>query len=58
VVVLTTSQAEEDIARSYSLHANAYVSKPVDYQRFTEAVKQINDFFLTLVKLPNLSLSI
>jgi DNA-binding NarL/FixJ family response regulator len=53
VVVLTTSEAEEDIARSYSLHANAYVSKPVDYQRFTEAVKQINDFFLTLVKLPN-----
>jgi CheY-like chemotaxis protein len=54
VVVLTTSQAEEDIARSYSLHANAYVSKPVDYQRFSEAVKQINDFFLTLVRLPNL----
>ena len=54
VVVLTTSQAEEDIARSYSLHANAYVSKPVDFQRFTEAVRQINDFFLTLAKLPNL----
>ena len=54
VVVLTTSQAEEDIARSYSLHANAYVSKPVDYQRFAEAVRQINDFFLTLAKLPNL----
>ena len=57
VVVLTTSQAEEDIARSYSLHANAYVSKPVDYQRFSEAVRQINDFFLTLVKLPNLQAS-
>ena len=55
VVVLTTSQAEEDIVRSYSLHANAYVSKPVDYQRFSEAVRQINDFFLTLVKLPNLA---
>jgi CheY-like chemotaxis protein len=54
VVVLTTSQAEEDIVRSYSLHANAYVSKPVDFQRFSEAVRQINDFFLTLVKLPNL----
>jgi CheY-like chemotaxis protein len=55
VVVLTTSQAEEDIVRSYSLHANAYVSKPVDYQRFSEAVRQINDFFLTLVELPNLA---
>jgi len=54
VVVLTTSQAEEDIARSYSLHANAYVTKPVDYHRFAEAVRQINDFFLTLAKLPNL----
>jgi CheY-like chemotaxis protein len=54
VVVLTTSQAEEDIVRSYSLHANAYVSKPVDFQRFSDAVRQINDFFLTLVKLPNL----
>jgi CheY-like chemotaxis protein len=54
VVVLTTSQAEEDIARSYSLHANAYVSKPVDFQRFSDAVRQINDFFLTLAELPNL----
>lgn len=54
VVVLTTSQADEDIVRSYSLHANAYVSKPVDYQRFSEAVRQINDFFLTLVERPNL----
>ncbi|HEY2505360.1 MAG TPA: response regulator [Streptosporangiaceae bacterium] len=52
VVVLTTSQAEEDILRSYSLHANAYISKPVDFERFTEVVRQIDDFFLTLVKLP------
>jgi CheY-like chemotaxis protein len=54
VVVLTTSQAKEDIVRSYALHANAYISKPVDFQRFSEAVRQINDFFLTLAELPNL----
>jgi CheY-like chemotaxis protein len=54
VVILTTSQAEEDILRSYELHANAYVSKPVDFEHFIEAVRQIDDFFLTLVKLPAL----
>jgi CheY-like chemotaxis protein len=53
VVVLTTSEAEEDIARSYSLHANAYVSKPVDFDRFIEVIRQIDDFFVTVVKLPN-----
>ena len=52
VVVLTTSQAPEDIARSYALHANAYISKPVDYERFVGAIGQIDDFFLTLVRLP------
>ena len=52
VVVLTTSQAPEDIARSYSLHANAYVSKPVDYDRFMGVIGQIDDFFLRLAKLP------
>jgi len=52
VVMLTTSQAEEDILRSYKLHANAYVSKPVDFEHFIEAIRQIDDFFLTLVKLP------
>ena len=52
VVVLTTSQAEEDILRSYELHANAYVSKPVDFEHFIEAIRQIDDFFMTLVKLP------
>jgi CheY-like chemotaxis protein len=52
VVVLTTSQAEEDILRSYSLHANAYISKPVDFERFIDVIRQIDDFFLTLVKLP------
>jgi CheY-like chemotaxis protein len=52
VVVLTTSEAEEDIVRSYSLHANAYVSKPVDFDRFMEVIRQIDDFFVTVVKLP------
>jgi CheY-like chemotaxis protein len=53
VVVLTTSQAEEDILRSYSLHANAYVNKPVDFERFIEVIRQIDDFFVTVVKLPH-----
>ena len=52
VVILTTSQAEEDILRSYALHANAYVSKPVDFEHFIDAIRQIDTFFLTLVKLP------
>jgi CheY-like chemotaxis protein len=53
VVMLTTSQAEEDILRSYQLHANAYVSKPVDFEPFMAAIRQIDDFFLTLVRLPD-----
>jgi CheY-like chemotaxis protein len=52
VVVLTTSKAEEDILRSYDLHANAYVTKPVDFARFIEVVRQIDEFFVTVVKLP------
>ena len=52
VVMLTTSKAEEDILRSYKLHANAYVSKPVDFENFMAAIRQIDDFFLTLSKLP------
>lgn len=52
VVVLTTSEAEEDIVRSYALHANAYVSKPVDFDRFIDVIRQIDDFFVTVVKLP------
>jgi CheY-like chemotaxis protein len=52
VVILTTSEAEEDIVRSYNLHANAYITKPVDFDRFVEVVRQIDDFFLTVVKLP------
>jgi CheY-like chemotaxis protein len=53
VVMLTSSRAEEDILRSYALHANAYVSKPVDFEHFIEAIRQIDDFFLTLVRLPH-----
>jgi len=52
VVVLTTSSSEEDILRSYKLHANAYVTKPVDFENFIAAIRQIDDFFLTLVQLP------
>lgn len=52
VVILTTSAAEEDILRSYQLHANAYVTKPVDFDRFIEVVRQIDEFFLSVVKLP------
>jgi CheY-like chemotaxis protein len=53
VVVLTTSQAEEDILRSYALHANAYVSKPVDFDRFIDVIRQIDRFFITVVSLPH-----
>ena len=52
IVVLTTSEADEDILRSYELHANAYVTKPVDFDDFVEAVRQTDDFFLKVVKLP------
>ena len=52
VVMPTTSQAEEDILRSYSLHANAFVTKPVDFEHFIDAIRQIDNFFLTLVCLP------
>ena len=49
---MTTSKAEEDILRSYDLHANAYVTKPVDFERFIEVVRQIDDFFVSVVRLP------
>jgi CheY-like chemotaxis protein len=52
VVVLTTSESEEDVVRSYSLHANAYVTKPVDFDRFIEVVRQIDEFFVEVVRLP------
>jgi CheY-like chemotaxis protein len=52
VVILTTSRSEEDVLRSYSLHANAYVSKPVELEAFMEAVRQIDNFFVLVVRLP------
>jgi CheY-like chemotaxis protein len=52
VVILTTSEADEDILRSYELHANAYITKPVDFDRFTQIVHQIDEFFIGVVKLP------
>jgi len=52
VVVLTTSAAEEDIVRTYDRHANAYITKPVDVARFLDVVRQIDDFYLTIVQLP------
>jgi CheY-like chemotaxis protein len=52
VVVLTTSQAEEDILRAYNLQANCYIAKPVDLDRFAQIVRSIEDFWLTIVKLP------
>ena len=53
VVVLTTSQAEQDIIQSYNLYANAYVTKPVDLEQFVKVLKSIEDFWLEIVKLPN-----
>jgi two-component system, chemotaxis family, response regulator Rcp1 len=52
VVVLTTSKSEEDILRAYDLHANCYITKPVDFNRFMDVVKTIEDFWLTVVTLP------
>jgi CheY-like chemotaxis protein len=52
IVVLTTSAAHEDILRSYQLHANAYVTKPVDLHQFMSAVGQIDEFFVQVVRLP------
>ena len=52
VVILTTSDAEEDVLASYLLHANAYVRKPVDFEQFVTAVRAIDDFFITVVRLP------
>jgi CheY-like chemotaxis protein len=52
VVVLTTSEDEGDILRAYKLHANCYIAKPVDFNRFTEIIRQVEGFWLQLVKLP------
>lgn len=52
VVVMTISQAEEDILKSYNLHANCYVTKPIDLNQFSEVIKSIENFWFTIVKLP------
>jgi CheY-like chemotaxis protein len=53
VVILTTSEAEQDILRTYDLHANCYLTKPVDLDQFISIVKSVEDFWLTIVKLPS-----
>lgn len=52
VIILTTSGADQDILKSYDLHVNCYITKPIDFDRFTTAVRSIADFWLTIVKLP------
>lgn len=52
VVILTSSKAEEDIIRTYELHANSYITKPLDFDQFIEIVKELNQFWLGIVKLP------
>ena len=52
VVILTISKAEEDILKTYNLHANCYITKPLDLDQFMKVVKSIEDFWLTIVKLP------
>ena len=53
VVILTTSQLEADVTRAYDLHANCYITKPVDFKQFISVVRSIEDFWLTVVKLPS-----
>ena len=52
VVVLTTSKAEEDIIKTYNLHANCYIQKPIDFEQFLKVIKSIDNFWLTIVRLP------
>ena len=53
VVILTTSRAEGDILKSYNLHANSYITKPVDFDQFIKVIKSIENFWLDIVKLPS-----
>ncbi len=53
VVILTTSEADEDIVKTYNLHANAYITKPVGMEKFIDVVKSVKDFWFTIVKLPD-----
>jgi two-component system, chemotaxis family, response regulator Rcp1 len=52
VVILTTSKAEEDILKTYNLHANCYITKPIDLEQFTKVVQSIEEFWFTIVRLP------
>jgi CheY-like chemotaxis protein len=52
VVILTTSSAEEDVLRTYDLHANCYITKPVDFDQFIKVIRSIEEFWLTIAKLP------
>ena len=53
VIVLTTSDAEQDVLKSYNLHANSYITKPVDFEQFVEAIRRFEEFWLTVVRLPS-----
>jgi two-component system response regulator len=53
VIIMTTSQAEEDISKAYSLHANCYITKPLELDQFVKTIRSIIDFWFTLVKLPH-----
>ena len=53
VVVLTVSKAEEDVLKSYKLHANCYITKPIDLEQFSKVAKAVQDFWLTIVRLPS-----
>jgi two-component system, chemotaxis family, response regulator Rcp1 len=53
VVILTVSSAEEDILKAYNLHANCFITKPIDFTQFMKVVRSVEDFWLTIVKLPN-----
>ena len=52
VIILTTSTSDADILKSYNLHANCYITKPIDLEQFVQVVKSVNDFWLSIVKLP------
>ncbi|MBP9691966.1 MAG: response regulator [Alphaproteobacteria bacterium] len=52
IIILTTSEAESDVIKSYELHANCYITKPVDFEKFITVVKQIEEFWFSIVRLP------
>jgi len=58
VIVLTVSTAEEDVLKSYDLHANSYITKPINFDQFTRIVREIENFWFTIVTLPSMDLSV